>query len=85
MGGQVESVSSGEATPEHGGFFRRMSPSNRWLLGVVLLVLATAAAAVIVALTEREVELDPSTPGGTVQVYLRAIGERVPGLAVGND
>ena len=53
-----------------------MARSTRWLLGVMAGVLGLIALAVVVALTAGgEAELDPDTPGGTVQTYLRAVSE----------
>jgi len=62
--------------PRREGWLRRTSPSTRWLLGVGLALLVLSAAAVIVATVERDADLDPSTPEGTVQTWLRAIANR---------
>lgn len=53
-----------------------MAQSTRWLLGVMAGVLALIVLAVVVALSAgNETDLDPDTPGGTVQTYLRAVSE----------
>ncbi len=48
--------------------------SRRWLLPVGLGVAVVALVAI--ALTRGPVELDPDTPEGTVQEYLRALNEK---------
>lgn len=54
-----------------------MARSTRWLLGVMAGVLGLVVLAVAVALTAGgEADLDPATPGGAVQTYLRAVSER---------
>jgi hypothetical protein len=54
-----------------------MSASNRWLLLVGAGALALVIVSLVVALAiDREAELDPASPEGTVQLYLRAIADR---------
>src|SRR5690606_11770919 len=51
--------------------------STRWLLGVLVAVAGLIALAVVVAATTSgEADLDPATPEGAVQAYLRAVSDR---------
>ncbi len=53
-----------------------MTRSTRWLLAVIAVVAALTVVAVLIATTTGEDELDPDTPEGAVQEYLRAIADR---------
>ena len=53
-----------------------MTRSTRWLLAVIAVVAVLAVVAVAIALTTGEDELDPGTPEGAVQAYLRAVADR---------
>jgi len=51
--------------------------STQWLLGVLAAVVGLIALAVIVSVTAGgESDLDPATPEGAVQAYLRTVTER---------
>ena len=59
-----------------------MTASNRWLVVVGVAVAVIAVVSTIVAIAvDREVDLDPSTPEGMVQAYLRAVAEGDSGAA----